>query len=694
VLPRLPAWVPRAALLSTVVLWWLNFLLTSRWAAIPGSIRGPKQWLFVPALVVSTVLVLRARRSDPVVFQREARVLAGLCGLGFLDNWPARFQSTVDGIALLKRGALAGWQWAFLGGYHTSSDLTVTLTIPALIPMLLLGDRLGFHLAHLMLFVSLPVLVWWDLSLSRGIRADDAGLDPDIKAGLPALAFAIVCVTTAGFSYYLLRSGDTNSLAGVAATLLALVGSHASAQGRRGGPAALVGGMALVTYCHAGFFLYASVLLIAEAIYYCDRSRLLRALIAIGAGVVAGLPLTWESWRYPDLFIYNNVLYEPVRQIDWLKVARKIYYNVEILFLPGRWFNDFTGLAGVFLPVLLVTLAARRSRAGFYAAGALVVIGLLRLNAPEFGYAFHRPIHLLAVLVPPAIAAFLLRHGTSRLVVGSLVMTILVYLQVLARPVPHVDSLESWQPALVARLRGLDGNLVLVENTYHRDMIAAEGQESEDTPFEAHFQSLIPAATGKRLYAGVWDGWQWSPFRSHLVAGGAWRGKAIGDWPVETFVAELRKWGIRHLLVVHEPTKRYLTTTGFFRHADAGPFAHFELANADARSVTTTHGDGRLTAWDPLGGTLALHDVRAGDRVVVRTHAHPAWHARVARTGAPVPVLADAGQLAFDAPASGSYDVQLEYPARRGLLLGAGFALLLGVGMAGQVGRHERQGSA
>ena len=49
----------------------------------------------------------------------------------FLDNWPARFQSTVDGIALLKRVAVAGWHWAFLGGYHASSDLTVTLMVPA-----------------------------------------------------------------------------------------------------------------------------------------------------------------------------------------------------------------------------------------------------------------------------------------------------------------------------------------------------------------------------------------------------------------------------------------------------------------------------------------------------------------------------------------------------------------------------------
>ena len=83
--------------------------------------------------------------------------------------------------------------------------------------MLLFGDRVGFHLAHLVLFLSLPVLVWRDVSLTDHRRTADAASDADAARGLPALAFALVSITTAGFSYFLLRSGDTNSLAGVAA---------------------------------------------------------------------------------------------------------------------------------------------------------------------------------------------------------------------------------------------------------------------------------------------------------------------------------------------------------------------------------------------------------------------------------------------------------------------------------------------
>jgi len=146
---RLPSWFPRAALLAALAIWWLNFALTSRWAAVPGSIHGAKQWAFLAALGSATALALTARKAGAVDFRREARLTAGVCGatllgcfaiwfppstwtqIPFLDNWPARFQSTVDGIALLKRVAVAGWHWAFLGGYHASSDLPVTLTVPA-----------------------------------------------------------------------------------------------------------------------------------------------------------------------------------------------------------------------------------------------------------------------------------------------------------------------------------------------------------------------------------------------------------------------------------------------------------------------------------------------------------------------------------------------------------------------------------
>ena len=196
---------PRAALVASLAMMWLNYAFTSRWAHIAGSVHGPKKPLFVGLLIrhdrAGADALARAEReahdragADAVA--RAARGLgwppriAGWTGvvalvvlffiwfplptwteIPFLDNWPARFQSTMDGIGLLRRGAFVGWQWHYLGGYHLSSDVTQSHAVLAFIPVLLAGPAVGFHVLLLGLFLSLPLLVFLDL---RQPHATDA----------------------------------------------------------------------------------------------------------------------------------------------------------------------------------------------------------------------------------------------------------------------------------------------------------------------------------------------------------------------------------------------------------------------------------------------------------------------------------------------------------------------------------------
>jgi len=87
-------------------------------------------------------------------------------------------------------------------------------------------------------------------------------------------------------------------------------------------------------------------------------------------------------------------------------------------------------------------------------------------------------------------------------------------------------------------------------------------------------------------------------------------------------------------------------------------------------------GAGELRNADWLGADVVLRDVRAREPVVVRTRFYPAWRAFV--DGREVPLQDRGGQLSFDAPASGSYTVRLEYPRYRGLSILALFALIGG----------------
>jgi hypothetical protein len=376
--------------------------------------------------------------------------------------------------------------------------------------------------------------------------------------------------------------------------------------------------------------------------------------------------------------------------VDWLRLVRRIWYNTEILFLPWRWFNDPPGLTSLFLPLVLLVAWKRGGRAGFYAWAALFAFGLLRFNVPEAGYIFMRPEHLLAVFTPIAVAGFIATEAKGRWVAASLALVVGLCFQVAWFELPHRRSVEDFVPGLVARLKTLDGALVVIENNPHRDVAAGSGVRSERSLYGIHYEALLPAATGKRLYAGYWDGWQWTPARGEMLAAGAWRGRMIAPEDEMAFVAEMRRWGARHALVWSTTSRRVFGGwTQFARRWQEGPWQQFELADAepDTRSVVTDHGAGELSSMQPLGGLVRLSDVRRGDRVVVRTRFHPAWS--VVWKGTALAAVDDAGQLGFTAPADGSYEVRLVYPARRWLLLISAAAL----GLAALVDFRVRRGA-
>jgi hypothetical protein len=666
--------VAQLALLASLALILANVWTTGRWADTPGAVRGWR-WPYILAAVVLAAVPTLRRASTAWTWPRwaaEALLAAGVMMLAgsflfdwfppsswplvpFLDDWPPRFSSTSEGISLLRRGALVGWQWNLLGGYASATDITQGLSLLGFVPMTLLGDAVGFHALHFLLFLAVPALVFGDLRLS-GARPTAAG-----AAGLVALA-------TCGLGAWdIMRSGDSNSMAGIVGLLAILAASHRARIGRRYGFSVLVLALTVTVYSHIGFFAYAVGLLMVEAAYYGSWRHARLSLLAAACAFLASLPLTYELLRYPAEFIPNNVMYAMPAHIDWGSILRKIGYNIQINFLPSRWFNDAIRLFG---PVVLFAAWRRDGRAGFYAWAAVFVVALGFFNVPEAGYFFGRPARLLPIFAPIVLAWFAGTCVSGRWQASGVLALVVLLVPFIEIRVPHEASVERFLPPVVDRLKTLDGALVLVENNPHRDVDASASAQSEPSLYGIHYESLLPAATGKRLYAGYWDGWQWTPFRGEMLAGGAWQGHLLSAADRPAFLAEMQRWGIRHLLVWSVTAKTALGSwPEFATRWEDGPWREFELTGApiDTRSVVTVHGAGDLVSTDPLGGLVRLTGVETGDRIVVRTHYHPAWQAFSA--AGPIVTMAVDGQLGFVAPARGSYDVTLVYPARRWLLV-------------------------
>jgi len=683
---RLAAWAPVASIALALGLAWINFLTTSRWAAQAGALHGWRKPWYGLALAAATLLVVVARREigRPARIGRatalaflaagSALLLASLfhrlplsvwTEIPFKDDWTELFQMTVNGVALLRRGVVVGWNWWFLGGYPTSTDIAQNFGLLAFLPMTILGNTLGYHLLHAVLFVAVPVFVWWDLGAE----------EPETRI----LATAFACFFGTGYLYTITSSGDTNSMVGVFCAGLALAGSHAARRGRRWGGPLMLAALTVALGSHAAFAVYAGLYLLLESIYFRDRAAFVRLALASGFATIAALPVHWESLRYPEFVSLNNTVYQHGEPIRWGQFARNAFYNVEILALPQRWFNDYRSLANVWLlPMLLVAATGRATRIGFYAACAVLTQALLRLNTPVAGAMFDRIQHMLPLLVAPAMAGLVLRHAGRRSVAIAIAAVLSLYVATSFEPVRHVPDLRAFDPPLIDRIAASDGSLVLVEVSPHRDMDSDPVRRTPRTPFDVHFEGLLPGLAGQRFYSQMIDGWVWNIFRGQVLGAGTFAGQLIDLTPPDEFAAEMRRWGVRHLFVWTDTSRNYLARGGHFvEQWRGGRWSDFEMTDPDVRSVVTARGSGELRSLDLLGADVALADVKAGDPVVVRANYYPAWRAFVDRQE--VSLGNSNGQLAFTAPRDGSYVVRLEYPRYRWLSALALLSVFAGV---------------
>ena len=151
----LPAWAPPLALAIALAFAWVNFLSTGRWANLPGALQGWRLPWYAAALVAATAGALwhRRRIGQPVslgpawliVFLAAgAALLVAAWGcrmspavwgqIPFKDDWTELYQQAVNGVALLKRGVVVGWNWGLFGGYPTSTDIAQNLGTVGFLP--------------------------------------------------------------------------------------------------------------------------------------------------------------------------------------------------------------------------------------------------------------------------------------------------------------------------------------------------------------------------------------------------------------------------------------------------------------------------------------------------------------------------------------------------------------------------------
>ncbi|NLE75599.1 MAG: hypothetical protein GX605_02455 [Chloroflexi bacterium] len=677
-------WLARPAPLPAYALWGAALALTlTPPLAATAWLRGPWGWVGRPRLALALALTLSGAAA---VFLWKFPA-AAWGQLLFFDDYPTIYASSLEGLKALTQGGLFGWNSRLLGGYYTVSDVNHNLAL-FLLPFVAAGPRLGYHLLIAAAALAFPVLLtlWARQTLQgRGAAA--------VAAYLAGFFFLTVMDS-------LLHWGMLNSLLGLDLLLLNLLGWERLRAGRAWSVFPLAFTLGLTVYAHVGFFLYSLLFLGLEFLWQPSRrlaSRL--ALAGLGAAAIS-LPMTVHYLLYPGFFVESNEAW--ARQAPaWGEVLRRSLGNLAAYADLNAWLAlPVKGQALCLITLPALAWAALRGpaaarRAALYAA---LVMALAALELPGLTLALQRMRFVLPVFLAAVWAAWAWDARTERprwaalLFLAALLWA--AWPQRATWPATHLPALREFHPALMDQVAALPTEgWVLWEAQSSYDTIDDAAVRSPHGPVQAHLEALLTLETDHRYMTLIQEGYHHSVYRGNVLNAGGFRGQAIGQIPLAEVRAFLDRWGVTHLVLWSEPSQQvFAAAPQWFRLLwQEPPWALYAYLGAESGDVLPDSGTGRLEGEGPFGFQVALEGVRAGDTVVVRQNAFPAWRAHWA--GGAVPLWADDERLAFQAPADGSYAVSFRYPRYRwASLLALGTAAAgLASGAAGLWKRKRRR---
>ncbi|MGQ9459089.1 MAG: hypothetical protein ACUVS5_12510 [Anaerolineae bacterium] len=604
----------------------------------------------------------------------------------FFDDYPTLYYASLRGLDTLAQGGVFGWDTRLLGGYYAVSDVNHNLAF-FLLPFLPFGPRVGYHLLIAASVLAFPVLL--ALGVRQALR----------DAGATALGFWLGGFFTLTVLDNLLHWGMLNSFLGLDLLIAALLLLERVRARRPWAVFSLALVLGLAVYAHVAFFLYALAFLGLEFLRRPGRALARDLLLAVAGALALSLPMTVHYLLYPGYFLENNEAWSPQVLTATEALARSLRNLASY-----RDLNAYLALPVKYQALALVSVPAgawvawRRPGPARWAAGYAALVTLATaLEVPGLTLALERLKFVLPAFLAVVWAAWMWDEEADRPRPAALALiAALLWVAWPPRatwPLAHVPALRDFHPALMDQVARLPtGEWVVWEAQSSYDLIDDPAEASPHGPQNNHLEALLPLETDLRYLTHIQEGYHHSIYRGNVLNAAAFRGRAIRKVPLEEMRAFLDRWGVGHLVVWSEPSRQY-----FGAHPDLFPlvwsdgrWALFAYGGADPRQVLVPHGQGWLEGEGAFGFRVVLEGVRAGDPVVVRQNAFPAW--RAFWEGGEVPLYADDGRLAFRAPADGTYAVTFRYPRYKGasaVALGV-LAAGLGSGMVYLWKRKER----
>ncbi len=620
-----------------------------------GLLIAIKKYPRLTGILLDNKLVIPAGIIVLIGYFFVAFPIKDINSIPFHEDFVQFYTLSMQGINTLMHGSVFGWNSSMLGGYYTASDMVSDKAF-FLLPFMAFGSRVGFHLMILAFILAIPLLIYWFISLKSSETTTRS------IAFILAVPFALYYFRSA------LRTGTLDSMMAAPFFILNLIALELLYQKKRYAGFLLGLSLVLTFYLHMGIFILSSLFIFAEWLIREDKPENFRrlGLIAVLA-LLATMNFTGFFLSDPGYFTLNNGQFaaSPMGSLNMFAWVGDLISELERLAVLNFAPHELLGLVFIFLPAILLfrkyykNVIEAAKYFWFLAAAAVISIAGRSTLILIFQSANHiLPIFLAVVLT------FLLSAEFKRF--RLLAISILICIPVVVSPsperFPHVKDLASFDKSLVANIKKMDGNMILLEARDTWNLVSDAGKQSEPDPLRIHAESLFPMETGKNFFTYYTAGYSHSRFRGNALDSGSFRGHMISDYPVNTFNGLMKKWGIRYLILWSSASRDYFSRyPQYYRLIwHDKNWYEYKFLGADTRSVASPHGSGILKNDDPFGKRVELSSVRKNDEIVVRSDMMPQWKAYY--NGSPIPLYAKDGQMAFRAPADGNYVITMRFP--------------------------------
>lgn len=595
----------------------------------------------------------------------------------FYDDYLARYSISARGWDMLAQGGVFGWEDRCLGGYHTAADINRNF-IFFMLPVMAAGGRIAFHLMIVSSCCIFPLGVYWYTGIACGRRSGaNAGM-------LVAVLFML------SFFDNILDWGMLDVFVAITLSVFCMLFFELLAQGRRYAAVLLMVSLALLQYAHLVIFVLTCATLVLQALLRGGKPLRVKMALVFAGVVLMTLPQTVYYVKYYRYFIRHLEVFDPVRQ-----AAHPPFANLYQAFGSLDGFRD-AGLEfkvlvmyAALLPLILRSASSRDARMRAIACSGAVLAAGAVLGTELISYLFLRASYLLPLFIAVFCGCRASKCGVHRaafLLQCVALMLLLFSMAFAPRMFPTIRHIRDFRPALYAKMEAMDDDVMVFESVAAWHLLGlsykVEGVREADVspPAHVHMELELARSLDKKLLCAIEDGYHPSVYRGNAIIAGTFRGRPLTRVGVGEVEDMLCRWGIRHLILWSTLAKDYFS--GHPEHFTEiwrdGAFSIFRYRRDAACAAAPVEEKARIVEETYFTKRIALQDVAEGEQIVLRCNYFPAW--KVSWNGQACPTHDERGQLAFRAPASGSYIVSLAFPRYAGLSVLALIALAIGIG--------------